>query len=184
MTDEVKKGSLIISTPYLGDPHFDRSVILICEHGDDGSLGFVLNKQTELYLSEILPLKGCEIHQVYLGGPVQQDTLHYIHTIGKNLTEATQVTNKVWWSGNFELLKEMMENGMVTEDQVRYFIGYSGWSPGQLEKEITDNNWIIIDQAPDDVLDIPSEFLWRELLLRLGGKYKIMANSPIDPRLN
>lgn len=181
---DIKKGALLISEPFLNDPNFERTVILICEHNESGTFGFVLNKPTILKLSDIIEEEYRLDSPVYIGGPVEQDTLHYIHILGDKLEGSTSVTNNVYWGGDFDQLKKEIDEGNVKDTDIRFFLGYSGWNPGQLQSEIDDKAWFITDADISDFFEMDPENLWREILRKMGGEYKVISNYPTDPRLN
>ncbi|MDF9796077.1 putative transcriptional regulator [Catalinimonas alkaloidigena] len=179
------KGDLLISEPFLPDPNFERSVILLCEHNKDGSLGFVLNKPIELHLSNVIEeVNGFE-KVLHKGGPVQEDTLHFIHRMGEKLQGSQEIANGIYWGGDFEQLLSMINTKQLNPQDFIFFVGYSGWSPKQLEYELEDGSWIVYKQAsPDDIFSSSPSGLWRDVLSNMGGKYRMLSNYPIDPRLN
>lgn len=180
-----EKGDLLISEPFLPDPNFQRTVVLICEHGEDGSFGFVLNKPSLLKGSDVLDEVAYFDDALYLGGPVQQDTLHFIHRQIPGLEGGAAIADGLQWGGNFEQLLLLMEAGKLNPQDLKFFLGYSGWSEGQLEEELAQNTWIIYKSATAaDIFDTQPDALWRECLKKMGGKYKILSNYPTDPRLN
>jgi len=180
-----KKGDLLISEPFLDDPNFERSVILICEHGDEGSLGFVLNKPTKHTLSDVMDEVNHFESQLYQGGPVQLDTLHFIHRMGGEIREGQKLRPDIFWGGSFEQLLSMMNTYQLESRNIRFFLGYSGWSPGQLEGELKENAWFVYQNTSAyDVFDLSTQDLWRMVLNNMGGKYKMFSNYPSDPRLN
>ncbi|MES2388521.1 MAG: YqgE/AlgH family protein [Bacteroidota bacterium] len=184
----LERGVLLISEPFLNDGHFDRSVILVCDHKESGSFGLVLNKPTEHVLEDVLSelavFPATAGLPLYLGGPVEQNTLHYIHTLGPALEGSEYIGEGFYLGGSFEQLKELLRSEPIEPGQIRFFLGYSGWQAGQLDKEYEEKTWITGKNIPEDLLEIEPAALWRSLLLRLGGKYKELANYPIDPRLN
>lgn len=179
-----QKGSLLVSEPFLPDPNFERTVVLLCEHNEDGSFGFVLNKLSSVTLRDII--EGVETleKEVFIGGPVQQDTLHFIHRSDR-LEGGTEIVEGLQWGGDFEQLMSIIDTGEIKEDDFKFFVGYSGWSAGQLENELAANSWIVTRPAsPDLMFDQPEEELWKMVLKRLGGRFDVYSNYPIDPRLN
>lgn len=180
-----EKGDLLISEPFLPDPNFQRTVVLICEHSAEGSFGFVLNKQSLLKGSDVLENAPFLDLMLYLGGPVQQDTLHFIHRNVAGLEGGVEIGRELQWGGDFEQLLRLMEEGKLDLHDFKFFMGYSGWSEGQLEEEIEQKSWIIYKSATDqDIFDTQPDVLWRECLKKMGGKFKILSNYPTDPRLN
>lgn len=178
------KGRLLISEPYLGDPNFERTIILLCEHNTEGSFGFVLNKPGELSVGDVVEDLRKLTAPVFIGGPVQRDTLHYIHRLA-DLEDAMLVGSGIFWGGNFEQLVSWIDTGKVTASDIRFFLGYSGWSAGQLEEEMKAQSWIVSAHLSQRTLfEMPSEAMWKEVLRQLGGRFRVYSNYPIDPRLN
>ncbi len=178
------KGDLLISEPFLPDPNFERTVVLLCEHNEDGSFGFILNKPSLLKYSDVMEDSSYD-EILYVGGPVEQDTMHVLHAMGDLLEGSIQLGNDVYWGGNFEQLQIMINNNQIDPAAFKFFLGYSGWSAGQLEMELQEKTWIISNQArKDQVFDTKPDKLWKNVLNEMGGKYKMISNYPIDPRLN
>jgi len=179
------QGDLLISEPLLPDPNFERTVILLCEHNEEGSIGFILNKPSVLQLEEAVEGINGFTSPLYVGGPVQQDTLHFVYRGDFQLEGTVQVTSEIGWGGNFEQLLTMINNGLISEKNFRFFVGYSGWSPGQLEEELKQKSWIVVNNASAiHVFDTKPGELWKKLLEDLGGKFKMFSNYPLDPRMN
>ncbi len=184
MAKEIQNGSILISEPFLGDPNFERSVVVICQHDPEGTVGLVLNRISNLSLSDVVEVN----QQVFdmalaVGGPMQPNTLHYIHQLA-DLPDAKAISTELYWGGDFEELTRLLNDGVVSEDQIRFFVGYSGWSPGQLEEEIEKNVWFVNNNAANKLLTLNTDTLWRDILKEMGGKYKMYANYPADPSLN
>ncbi len=176
-------GKLLIAKPYLGDPNFERSVVLICEHSEDGAFGLVLNQNTRHVLSDFFRDIQADI-PVGVGGPVEAHTLHFLHT-GKVMVEGSvPLIDGLYWSGNFEQIKTLVNTGVLTASDIRFFIGYSGWGAGQLEAELKEDVWVPADTRADTVFQSDTAQIWRSVLRNLGGDYIMMANSPVDPQLN
>lgn len=178
------RGNILISEPFLPDPNFMRSVILLCEHNDDGSIGFVLNKPTRIDIEELIEEISNYDRPVYAGGPVEQDTLHYIHRLEDQLEGSTKISEGLFWGGNFEQLKILINNNQVNPEDFRFFLGYSGWAEGQLIDEYKAHSWIVSSVTSSQIFDMDPNELWKNVLKNMGGKYKVMSNYPIDPRLN
>lgn len=179
------KGDLLISEPYLPDPNFERSVILLCEHDDNGSFGFVLNQVSKLSLAEVIEDSPDLDLPLFIGGPVQQDTLHFIHCSERLRSGSKEIAEGIYWGGDFEQLLFLLDTHQITASEVRIFIGYSGWSPGQLLEELNANSWIVNKTTkPEYVFDYAHTELWREILRNMGGRFRMFSNFPTDPRLN
>ncbi len=179
------KGDILISDPFLADPNFARTVIILCEHNEEGTFGFVLNKSAGIKLSDVIDDIGDTDLDVYIGGPVQQDTLHFIHRKGELLEGSIEVRDGLFWGGDFDQLLFLLKEKIVKTEDFKFFIGYSGWSEGQLMDEIELNSWIISRNVSlHQVFDTDVRQLWKDVLHNMGGKFKVISNFPVDPRLN
>ncbi len=183
---EPTSGCILVSEPHLPDNNFDRTVILVCKHDEEGSFGFVLNRKSNVQLNELMKeANGLEV-PVYIGGPVEQNTLHFIHK-DDTLTDAEPVNDNFYWGGNFELLINWLHDEVIDKDKVKFFLGYSGWGKGQLMEEIKENSWIVIKPSDDNELIFSkgsSEDMWKRILEDMGGRYSMYSKYPEDPRLN
>ena len=178
------KGILLIANPFLKDPNFSRTVIFICENVMEGTFGFVLNKQFSKNLKELLPDMDMPDFPVYQGGPVQPDSLHFIHQYPDLIGGGEEVFDGVYWGGNFESLQIHLKNNSISPDKIRFFIGYSGWSEGQLNSELQEQSWLTVKATRELIFDTKPEDIWKNSLKHLGGNYEMMINFPIDPQLN
>ncbi len=180
-----KTGDLLISEPFLQDENFVRSVVLLCEHSEEGSFGLVINKPSILKLGEIVEELGFLDQEVFVGGPVEQNTLHFIYFGEQVLEGSVSLGNNLWWGGDYESLVEKLKMGQVDVKSVRFFLGYSGWGSSQLEDELSENTWIICRESlNENAFELTPEELWKNLLKNMGGEFKVIANYPLDPRLN
>lgn len=177
-------GKLLISDPFLSDPNFNRTVVFLTEHKAEGSVGFVLNKPMDLKLDEVVDFEVQQTIPLYMGGPVQQDTLHILHQNQEVADPNLQVINGVYWGANFEAVKIMLENGAINNEAFRFYLGYSGWGEGQLEREIEEKSWIVTKATPQIVFSNDAETMWKEVMKEMGGKYSYLANSPDNPQWN
>lgn len=178
------QGILLIAEPFLKDPHFLRTVVLLCDHKTEGSFGFVLNKKFEHTLDELLEnFEGFPV-PVYYGGPVQKDTIHFIHQYPDLIPEASKVSDDIYWGGNFETVIALIKNNVIDLNKIKFFIGYSGWSDGQLQTELDEKSWITVNATKKLVFNTSPEEVWKKSLNQLGGDYDLMVNFPIDPQLN
>ena len=185
----MRPGTLLISQPFLGDPNFERSVVLLCrDEPEEGTFGLVLNRPTALTLGDVLELPariGAPAARLplFAGGPVEPDTLHYLHRRA-DVPGAIPLGQDVYWSGDFELLLGLVGSGAVAADEVRLFAGYSGWAAGQLADEMQSQSWIRHPASAGKVFTLASDAFWRDILREKGGRFKVLANYPVDPRLN
>ncbi len=182
---EPGRGDLLISEPYLPDPNFERTVILLCEHDENGTFGFVLNKPSKSVFSDVIEDIESFDASLFIGGPVQQNSLHFIHRRSDQLEASREILPGLYWGGDFDQLITLIDTRQIDKADFRFFVGYSGWDLGQLEDELKIKSWIIFkNTSPELVLDTEPEHLWQEVLKIKGGKFKVIANYPQDPRLN
>lgn len=180
------QGNILISEPFLNDMYFQRSVILLIEHSPNGSMGFVLNKKTDFIVNSFFP----ELDQypelpIYLGGPVSPNRLFFIHSLGEHIIPDTiRITDNLFFDGDFDALKRYMLNGHSIDGKVKFILGYSGWSEGQLGQEIDCDSWLVGKANHESVLKANGEKYWKNAMESLGNKYKTWTKYPKDPNLN
>ncbi len=180
-----KKGSLLISEPFMPDPNFRRSVVLLTEHSKLGTMGYTLNYKSPYNLQEIVPEFTGASFPIYAGGPVGSDSLHFIHRCYDKLNSGTEIINGVYWGGNLETLKVLIENNNLTESEIRFFVGYSGWDELQLQAEIDQDTWLVNNNYdPQLLFSSQEEQLWKNTVRSLGTKYAHIANFPENPQWN
>ena len=178
-------GRLLISEPFMNDSNFKRSVILLAEHSQEGTLGYVLNHQSEYKLSDVLPDIAYSEIPVYVGGPVANNTLHFIHRCPDKIEGGVEIWDGIYWGGSFDKVKELVATFQITENDIKFFAGYSGWTPGQVENEIEEDTWIVANKFnPEIVFTHDEQNIWREVVISLGQRYAHIANFPEDPALN
>lgn len=180
-----KKGHLLIAEPSsIGDLSFNRSVVLLADHNSEGAIGFILNKPLGYSLQDLIP----EIHasfKIYNGGPVEQDNLYFIHNIPELIPGSIEISNGIYWGGDFESTKELINEGKIKRNNIRFFLGYTGWGAHQLEDELEDNSWIVSENSyQNKIIGKSSTSFWKEKIMELGGDYLIWSNSPENPALN
>jgi putative transcriptional regulator len=177
-------GILLIADPFLKDPNFLRTVVFLCEHKEEGSFGFVLNRKYQNTLNELIPDLGDLKLPVFYGGPVQMDTIHFLHQYPKEIPGGEEVIKGVYWGGDFGKVVEMLKAGTADANKIRFYIGYSGWSDGQLKNELQEKSWLTVAGTRKLIFHRNYEEIWKESLKQLGGDYEMMINFPIDPQLN
>ncbi|MFI5130436.1 MAG: YqgE/AlgH family protein [Chitinophagales bacterium] len=177
-------GILLIADPFLKDPNFLRTVVFLCEHKEEGSFGFVLNRKYENTLDELIPgLEDLKL-PVFYGGPVQMDTIHFLHQYPNDIPGSEEVIKGVYWGGDFERVVEMLKTGIADPNKIRFYIGYSGWSDGQLKSELDEKSWLTVAGTRKLIFHRNYQEIWKDSLKQLGGDYEMMINFPIDPQLN
>jgi len=179
-----KKGRVLIAEPFMQGLYFSRSVILLAEHNSEESIGFVLDKPTDLYPDELIDNMRQFKGSLYLGGPVEPCMLNYIHTLGEKIPGATKITDSIYHGGDFEMLVSLINKGVANANNVKFFGGYSGWNPGQLQDEIDENSWVVTTIEDEKIMQSESENLWEETLSELGDNYKLWTNVPRHPSFN
>lgn len=177
-------GILLIADPFLKDPNFLRTVVLLCEHTAEGSFGFVLNKQIDNTLDELLNGFDGFKFPVYYGGPVQTDTIHFIHQYPDLIPDAYKISDDIYWGGNFETVAELIKNDVIHADKIKFFLGYSGWGTGQLGEEMQEKSWLTVATTKKLTFNTAPAEVWKSSLKQLGGDYEMLVNFPIDPQLN
>mgnify|MGYP001165993457 CR=1 FL=1 len=180
-----EKGHLLIAEPSIfGDTTFSRSVILITEHNESGTVGFVLNKVQDVKLKELVS-DFQKDWPLYAGGPVSPDQLNFIHTRPDLINDAVSIKNGLFWNGNYEDVVTAVNKGQITENEIRFFLGYSGWEQQQFDEELKQNSWIVAENTFESrLLKKADQEFWRMKMLELGGNYSLWANSPENPNLN
>ncbi len=185
ISEKLQKGQLLIAEPsIIGDLSFNRSVILLADHNQDGSVGFIINKPLKYTINDLVPDVEANF-KIYNGGPVEQDNLYFIHNIPDLITDSVEISNGIFWGGNFDLTKELINTGKIKKDNIRFFLGYTGWSPQQLEHEMKSNSWILTENLyKNKIIGKSSTDFWKEKILEIGGDYVIWSNAPENPILN
>ncbi len=178
-------GCLLISEPFMLDPNFKRSVILLTEYSEGGALGFILNQSGEYLLGDLLPEVSYSEIPVFFGGPVANNTLHFIHCCPDKIEGGIEIGAGIYWGGDFDEVKKLITGYSLKMDEIRFFTGYSGWTPKQLDDEIKEDSWMVTDKLDKEMIfGKNEENLWREVVKGLGQRYAHIANFPENPELN
>lgn len=185
ISEKIKKGKLLVAEPsVICDLSFNRSVILIADYNEDGSVGFIINKPLKYTINDLIPDINADFI-IYNGGPVEQDNLYFIHNIPEIITNSIEISNGIYWGGDFELTKNLINSGKIKKDDIRFFLGYTGWDPNQLEEEMESNSWIVVENFyKNKIIGKAATDFWKEKLQELGGEYLIWANAPENPVWN
>lgn len=178
-SQNIKEGDLLIAQPYMQDANFKRSVLYLCQHSrDEGAVGFVLNKPIHMKINQLAPDFPEFDAEVYYGGPVATDAMFYIHDVGDILDDSLAVKNGVYWGGDFEKLKFLISSKLIKPKNIKFFIGYSGWTAGQLEAELKERSWLLGDMDVNYVFKSESISLWSRVLHNKGGVFTVLAQMP------
>lgn len=178
------RGRLLVSEPYLPDPYFRRTVVLLCEHNAEGSFGFVLNRFIDMELGDLLQDMPPIRTRISIGGPVQSGNLYYLHTLGRHVEGSVPVMDDVHMGGDFEQLRSLLATDPRLARHVRFFVGYSGWGEQQLDKELGQRSWLVHPADKRRVMNTALKDLWADTLRGMGRAYAPLANFPEDPSQN
>jgi putative transcriptional regulator len=179
-----EKGKVLIAEPFLSEVYFKRSLLLLVECNEEGAIGFVMNKPVALKIQEIIDGFPEFDADISIGGPVQTNTIHFIHTLGNIITGATPIGGNLYWGGQFDVLQDLIAKKLVNRNQVKFFMGYSGWSTSQLEEEIAQNSWLVCNLKENEIMKPQTTNSWETTLLSLGSRYRLWTNAPSNPSLN
>jgi putative transcriptional regulator len=179
-----ERGRILVSEPFLPDTFFNRSIVLLTDHTAEGSVGFILNKKLEIKVCDAI--SGFENWEetLNMGGPVAPDTLHYIHTLGEQIPKSVHIYKDIYWGGDIETIKTLIAFKRIKESEIRFFLGYSGWSAGQLERELKENSWVIARMGSQALMTNRGPDTWRKVLKSFNNKYRIWADFPESPEMN
>ena len=181
----MKPGDLLIAEPSIfGDLNFHRSVVVLVDYKTEGYIGFIINKVLPYPIIDIIS----EIKVVlplFSGGPVEEDSLFFIHNVGHLIPESEKISENLFWGGNIEKAIALVNSKIISEREIRFFLGYSGWSKNQLEQEIETESWVVIkNKYASKILEVNPNYFWKNQMVALGGKRLVWANSPENPHQN
>tara|TARA_B100001248_G_C27199817_1_gene370719 strand:- start:44 stop:589 length:546 start_codon:yes stop_codon:yes gene_type:complete len=181
----MNQGKLIVATPsILGDFNFRRSVILLASHKTSGSIGFILNKKLNYKLNDIVEDVNIKFPLFY-GGPVEQDNLFYLHRLGNVIPDSIEINSSLSWNGDFKFVTKLINENKIKLNDIRFFLGCSSWSNGQLEKELDEKSWEPFEiVSTEKVLRMKIQNMWKKCMISLGGKYRLWSNAPENPNFN
>ena len=185
ITVKPKKGDLLIAEPaIIGDVSFNRSIVLLADHSEEGSIGFILNKPLDYNINDLVPEVEASF-KVYNGGPVEQDNLYFIHRIPELIPDSIEISLGIFWGGDFSIVSELIANNKIKDSDIKFFLGYSGWESSQLETELKSNSWVVTNNIYNEkIIDKDYQSFWKEKMLEFGGEYIIWSNAPENPNYN
>jgi len=186
ITLKPEKGYLLIAEPsIIGDMSFNRSIILLADHGTEGSIGFILNKPLQYKLKDLITDTDADF-KIYNGGPVEQDNLYFIHKVPDLIPDSIEISLGIYWGGDFEVVLDLINKNMLKPSDIKFFLGYSGWEPNQLDMELQSNSWVVsMNMYKNGIIEKSYDnFFWKEKMLELGGDYSIWSNAPENPSYN
>ena len=179
----LKKGYLLVAQPFLIDSYFNRSVILICDHNKNGTIGLQVNKPLKSNLKSIIS-KTLIYQKPFLGGPVDKN-IFFLHKKNFSTDESIKINNDLFFSKNIDYIESLILNKKIQENQFKIFIGYSGWNSGQLEEALNENSWIVVPKFDINIIFSKDyKNIWKKVLNNSNKIHKMFSNYPINPRLN
>lgn len=183
----IESGTFLIATPSLRDPNFHRTVILICDHDEEGSFGLVLNRPTGIPIKNVFEQLSPEFGEnrsLFFGGPVDQERLFAIRRGVPGEEPGDVIGNGMFLPKDLEESVERIGSGSDLLKEYRFFVGYAGWSAGQLEAELMEQSWIAVSGIEDLLFETDPEKLWSEALSAMGGEQKLWSMMPTEPDWN
>jgi len=185
LTLQPAKGHLLIAEPsIIGDVSFNRSVVLLADHGCEGSIGFIMNKPLDYVLSDLVPEIEAEF-KIYNGGPVEQDNLYFIHKVPDLIPNSVEISSGIYWGGDFNIVSKLITQSKITCSEIRFFLGYSGWDAEQLNQELEANSWVVVENTyQKNIIGKSYNTFWKEKMIELGGEYLLWSNAPENPSYN
>jgi putative transcriptional regulator len=181
----LKRGYLLVSEPsIICDTSFNRSVILIADHNKEGSVGFILNKPLKFSLKQLVSDVNKDF-KVFNGGPVEQDNLYFIHKRPDIIPNSVEIASGIYWGGDYNTVIKLINSDMLDENDIKFFLGYTGWSEQQLKNEVEDHSWVVSENTFENkVISYNLENYWRTKMIELGDQYSIWSNAPENPSSN
>lgn len=180
----VDKGTLLIAEPFLKDENFRRSVVLLCEHDFTGTFGIAINRPTETAVADLLDGIGNHELKLFDGGPVGKDHVHFLHRLPSHISGGVPIADEIYWGGDLEEAKYAINSGIANENNIRFYLGYSGWGESQLTDEMNEKSWLSIPAAQSLVFHPNCHIVWKDAVKRLGKEFLPIINYPLDPSLN
>ena len=181
MKNEVHVGTVLISKPFMEDKRFEKTIILIVESNNEGTIGFIINKDNMKPVDLMIDNYPKLSINVKNGGPVSKDNLFFIHRHPELIINSQQIKPGIFWGGKLEDVVEKCQSGEILIDDIAFFLGYTGWKKNQLEEEIQEGSWIIHDI---ELQKIPTQLEWSDLLIDVNKEYEVWAKAPSNFHLN
>ena len=184
MKKRVKTGTILLAEPFMLDPNFKRSAVLLVDHGEDGSVGFVLNRESDTRINDLVREFPDFDAPVYIGGPVGRDSVHYLHRKGDLLEGSDEVAKGVFWGGDYERLKFLVRHQMIEPRDIRFFVGYSGWSENQLDEELELGSWVTARMDANYLFKTDADKVWSRAMDNKGNAFSVIADMDEEAKYN
>lgn len=176
----IESGTVLLAEPFMLDPNFRRSAVLLCEHNEEGSFGLIMNKPLRMRVDEWIEDFPEFEGEVFFGGPVQPNVLSYVHNVGDLLEDSRYIVEGVYWGGDFNKLKFLISSKLIMPENIRFFVGYSGWSEGQLADEMNLGSWVSANMDANYLFKSPPSRLWEQVMYNKGNVYTVISKVPDD----
>lgn len=184
MNTQIESGTILLAEPFMMDRNFKRTAVLLVDHGQEGSVGFIMNREVEMRVDELVEDFPEFAGNLYYGGPVSTDTIHYLHAKGDLLEGSDEVSPGVYWGGNYEQLKFLIRQELIKPRDIRFFVGYSGWSKNQLNEELSAGSWVTAPMFANYLFKSPPDQLWSQVMDNKGNSFSIIAEMDDEPSYN
>ena len=181
------KGHFLIANPVLPDPNFSRTVVLLCNHDDQGSFGLVINRSAPINAKEVFEEMGVmnsPSGKIYMGGPVSPSQVFYLCHSKTPLPELDVICDGIYLGMNWELLENLLKRVEDPEKNIRFYMGYSGWGAGQLAGEMTRLSWLTCEAQSEFVFQENEDEIWACAVKSMGKDYEYLTKAPVNPQWN
>jgi putative transcriptional regulator len=185
--EEITTGTFLVASPLLQDPNFVRTVVLMCEHSDEGSWGLVVNRRTDLTYGELLddlPFPAASEGAVFWGGPCEPSRMQVLHRLRRELPHEMEICREIRLGIDADTFRDVVAHSLLPGEALHAYVGHAGWGAGQLAAELELGSWITCSAEPDIVFDTPPDEIWDSVLKSLGSPYSRLTSMPVDPRVN
>ncbi len=180
----VEQGTLLAAWPDMLDPNFMHSVVLMCQHSEEGAYGLITNRETDHVVSDLLPdhpLLADSLFPVFLGGPVDHTAMQFLHCVPEAIPGGVALSDSIWLGGELDAMAEWLRDEPERAlRSVRIFLGYSGWGAGQLDLELGLGSWIPATGSTETIFGTSGEEMWRRVVRSIGGAGEELQNQPPD----
>lgn len=177
-------GDFLISEPFMQDPNFQRSVVLLCQQQEDGFVGFSINKRIDFSVGDLVEeLPDCNL-PLFDGGPVGKEQMFFLHSMPELIPGGLQIQKDIFWGGDFDVVKRLVQSNTINPRRIKFLVGYSGWEAGQLEEELLEKSWLLTPALSNLVFQQQTQDIWKNAVKLLGEAYSPIINYPKDPSFN
>lgn len=177
-------GDFLISEPFMQDPNFQRSVVLLCQEQDDGFVGFTINRKIDYLVGDLVEeLSDCTM-PLFDGGPVGKEQMFFLHSMPELIPGGMLIKNGIYWGGDFDSVKQLVKTKSIDPKRIKFIVGYSGWEAGQLEEEMKEKSWLFTPSQRKIVFQEDTSSVWKNAVGLLGDEFKPIIHYPKDPSFN